>query len=91
MVITSVQIFQTQEDRLKAYATITIDNCFIIRDIKIIQGYDGLFVAMPAKKMKDGSYKDVAHPLNQSTRAIVEETILNAYKEQIAKAAKPSV
>ncbi len=79
MNITDVQIFPVEEDKLKAYATITIDNCFLVRDLKIIQGHTGVFVAMPAKKRKDGSFRDIAHPLNQEMRAILEEKVLSAY------------
>lgn len=83
MNITDVQIFIVNEDKLKAYATITIDECFVVRDLKVIQGLSGLFVAMPAKKRKDGSFKDIAHPLNQGTRAMVEEKVLGAYQRAV--------
>ena len=69
MKITEVKVFPVNEERLKAYVTITIDGCFVVRDLKIIKGNDGLFVAMPSKKRKDGQFKDIAHPLNQETRA----------------------
>lgn len=82
--ITDVQIYPTTEDKLKAYAVITIDGCFVVRDIKIIEGHTGLFVAMPAKKKKDGTYKDVAHPLNQETREFIEQKILGAYHEKMS-------
>jgi stage V sporulation protein G len=80
MNITDVQIFIVNEDKLKAYATITIDDCFVVRDLKVINGLTGLFVAMPAKKRKDGSFKDIAHPLNQETRHDLEERVLAAYR-----------
>lgn len=85
MNITEVQVFIVNEDKLKAYATITIDDCFVVRDLKIIQGLSGVFVAMPAKKRKDGSFRDIAHPLNQETRQDLEERVLKAYHEQVAK------
>ncbi|MGE0616746.1 MAG: septation regulator SpoVG [Bacteriovoracia bacterium] len=85
MDITEVKIFPVDEDKLKAYVTIVLDNCFVVRDLKIINGNTGLFVAMPSKKRKDGSYKDVAHPLNQSTRSQMEEQILNAYLAEIKR------
>ncbi len=69
MKITEVKVFPVNEDRLKAYVSITIENCFVVRDLKVIRGNDGLFVAMPSKKRKDGQFKDIAHPLNQETRA----------------------
>jgi len=82
MNITSIQLHIINEDKLKAFATLTIEECFVIRDIKIIRGHSGLFVAMPAKKGKDGVYRDIAHPINQSTRSELEEKILIAYQEQ---------
>ena len=91
MEITDVQIYPVNEDKLKAYATITIDDCFVVRDLKIIQGLSGVFVAMPAKKRKDGSFRDVAHPLNQETRQILEEKVLAAYRASLANAAELNV
>jgi stage V sporulation protein G len=89
MDITDVQIFIVNEDKLKAYATITIDACFVVRDLKVIQGLTGIFVAMPAKKRKDGTFRDIAHPLNQQTRELVESKVLQAY-ENFSKAASPN-
>lgn len=63
MRITDVKIILVNEDRLKAYVTITIEECFVVRDLKIISGNDGLFVAMPSKKKKDNTFRDIAHPL----------------------------
>jgi len=68
MEITEVRVFPVNEDKLKAYATITFDRCFVVRDLKVIQGNNGLFVAMPSNKRKDGTFKDTAHPLNTETR-----------------------
>ncbi len=83
MEITEVKVFPVNEDRLKAYVSITIDNCFVIRDLKIIEGTGGLFVAMPSKKRKDGQFKDIAHPLNQETRTDIENKIFEAYENEI--------
>ncbi|NCN40850.1 septation regulator SpoVG [bacterium] len=83
MKITDVKVFPVNEERLKAYITITIDDCFVIRDLKIIKGHDGLFVAMPSKKRKDGQFKDIAHPLNQETRSHIETSVFEAYKAQV--------
>jgi stage V sporulation protein G len=85
MEITEVKVFPVDEEKLKAYITIVLDNCFVVRDLKIISGTAGLFVAMPSKRRKDGTFKDIAHPLNQSTRAIMEQTILDAYLVEIKK------
>ncbi len=85
MEITEVRVFPVGEERLKAYATITFDDCFIIRDLKIINGNNGLFVAMPSKKRKDGTFRDTAHPLNNSTREMIEEIVLKEYENEIEK------
>ncbi len=78
--ITEVKVFPVNEERLKAYISITIDDCFVVRDLKIIQGPTGLFVAMPSKKRKDGQFRDIAHPLNQETRALIEDMVFEAYE-----------
>ncbi len=83
MVITEIKVFPVNEDRLKAYVSITIDNCFVVRDLKIIEGTTGLFVAMPSKKRKDGQFKDIAHPLNQETRQMIEDKVFEAYELQV--------
>jgi stage V sporulation protein G len=80
MNITDVKVFLVDEDKLRAYVTITLDACFVVRDLKVIQGGGGLFVAMPAKKRKDGSYKDIAHPLNAEMRALLEQRVLKEYE-----------
>ena len=83
MNITDVKVYPVEEDKLKAYVTITLDNCFVIRDLKVIHGASGLFIAMPAKRRKDGSYKDIAHPLNADTRNQMERTILLEYERHV--------
>jgi stage V sporulation protein G len=83
--ISDVQIFLANEDKLKAYATITFEDAFIVRDLKIIQGTAGLFVAMPAKKRKDGTFKDIAHPLNPTMREHIEERVFEAYHKAIGQ------
>lgn len=80
MQVTEVNVFPVNEEKLKAYVTITFDNCFVVRDLKIINGKDGLFVAMPSKKRKDGTFKDTAHPLNNETRDMIESAVLAAYE-----------
>ena len=85
MEITEVKIFTVDEEKLKAYVTIVIDGCFVVRDLKVINGNAGLFVAMPSKRRKDGSFKDIAHPLNQATRAMLEKKVLDAYLEEVKK------
>lgn len=85
MEVTEVRVFLAEEEdeRLKAYATVTFDNCFVVRDLKIISGNTGLFVAMPSKKRKDGTYKDVAHPIHSDFRQALEQTILAKYNDEI--------
>ena len=83
MKITEVKVFPVNEERLKAYVTITIDDVFVVRDLKIIKGNEGLFVAMPSKKRKDGQFKDIAHPLNQETRNDIEVAVFDAYEKEI--------
>ena len=83
MNITDVRVFPVDEDKLKAYVTITLDDCFVVRDLKVIHGASGLFIAMPAKRRKDGTYKDIAHPLNADTRTQMERIILDAYARQV--------
>jgi len=83
MKITEVKIFPVNEDRLKAYVTITFEACFVVRDLKVIQGPQGLFVAMPSKKRKDGQFRDIAHPLNQETRQHIEDMVFEAYEKQL--------
>ena len=85
MDITDVKIFPVDEEKLKAYVTITLDACFVVRDLKVIQGSAGLFVAMPAKKRKDGTYKDIAHPLNTDMRSRMERVILDQYERSTAR------
>lgn len=80
MNITDVKVFLVDEDKLRAYVTITLDACFVVRDLKVIQGTSGLFVAMPAKKRKDGTYKDIAHPLNAEMRSLLEHRVLAEYE-----------
>ena len=85
MDVTEVRVFPVDEDRLKAYVTITFDNCFVVRDLKVIDGNKGLFVAMPSKKRKDGTYRDMAHPLNNETRHMIEGRVLEEYRREMQK------
>lgn len=91
MEITDVKIFLRNEEKLKAYATITLDDCFIVRDVKVIQGSNGLFIAMPSRKKPDGTYKDIAHPLNNETRKKIEDKVLEFYKKELENPTKPEM
>jgi stage V sporulation protein G len=79
MEITEVKVFPINEEKLKAFVSIVFDQCFMVNDIKIIQGRDGLFISMPSRKKKNGEFKDVAHPLNNETRRMIEEKVLAEY------------
>ena len=79
MEITEVKVFPIQEEKLKAFVSIVFDHCFMVNDIKIIQGRDGLFISMPSRKKKNGEFKDVAHPLNNETRRMIEDKVLSEY------------
>jgi len=85
MEITEVRVFPVNEEKLKAYVTITLDRCFVVRDLKVIHGTTGLFIAMPAKRRKDGTFKDIAHPLNSETRERMEKVILAEYERELKK------
>jgi stage V sporulation protein G len=86
MEITEVRVFPVHEEKLKAYVTITLDDCFVVRDLKVIQGNGAaLFIAMPAKRRKDGTFKDIAHPLNQETRQRMERAILAEYERELRR------
>ena len=86
MKITEIRISLRDDNKLKAFASITLDNCFVIRGLKIIEGAKGVFVAMPSRKRPDGTYQDVAHPINNETRDWMEGLIIEAYKEELQNA-----
>ena len=84
MKITDVRVRKVETDsKMKAVASITIDDVFVVHDIKIIEGEKGLFIAMPSKKGNDGEYRDIAHPISATTRAEVQRLILEKYEEAI--------
>lgn len=82
MEITGIKIKKIATDnKMKAIASITIDDCFAIHDIKVIENEDKVFVAMPNKRLKDGTFKDVAHPINFETRSMIEQAVIEAYNQ----------
>lgn len=81
MEITEVRIYLTDEEHVIAYASIVLDEAFIIRDLKVIEMSGKIIIAMPSKKMKDGTYRDTAHPLNYETRRKIEAKVLEACEE----------
>lgn len=82
MRITDVRVRRiTQSGKMKAVVSITLDNEFVVHDIKVIDGEKGLFIAMPSRKSADGEYRDIAHPINADMRKLVEDAILQTYRE----------
>ncbi len=82
-----VRLVKKDEGKLKAVASITIDNCFVVHDVKILEGSDDFFIAMPSKKTPDGEYKDIVHPLNTETREMLKKVVLEEFekvKSQVA-------
>ena len=83
MNITQVKVFPVYEDKLKAFVSVVFDHAFMVNDIKVIQGKDGLFLSMPSRRKKNGEFKDVAHPLNNETRRMLEEQVLKEYRKVV--------
>ena len=90
MNITQVKVFPVAEEKLKAYVSIVLDDCFLVSDLKVIQGPNGLFISMPSKRKKNGEFKDIAHPLNRETRERMEKRILEEYEKVKAAAPAPA-
>ena len=82
--ITEVRISLRNDEKLKAFVSITLDNSFVIRGLKIIQGNSGLFVAMPSRKRPDGQHQDLAHPINDSTRKYLTERVMAEFARELA-------
>lgn len=83
MKITSINVHKkNDETKMKGIASVLIDDCFVIRDIRIIEGKEGLFIAMPSRKNANGEYHDIAHPINAETRKMFEDAILNEYNKE---------
>ena len=87
MQITEVRVFPVDEEKLKAYASSVLDACFIVNDLNVIEGKRGLFISMPSRRRKRGGYRDVAHPLNNETRRMIEEQVLAEYQRALGSAA----
>lgn len=89
MQITDIRIRKVDKDgKMKAVVSITIDDAFVVHDIKIIEGEKGLFVAMPSRKASDGEYRDIAHPINSGTREKIQKMILDKYDEVLSETAE---
>lgn len=86
MQITDVRVRKiTKEGKMKAIVSITIDEVFVVHDIKVIEGEKGLFIAMPSKKATDGEYRDIAHPINSETRDMIQRLILERYEQALSE------
>ena len=84
MQITDVRVRKiAKEGKMKAIVSITLDNEFVVHDIKVIEGDEGLFIAMPSKKAADGEYRDIAHPINSATRDLIQRIILESYEKAV--------
>ena len=84
MQITDVRVRKiTKEGKMKAVVSITLDDEFVVHDIKVIEGEKGLFIAMPSKKATDGEYRDIAHPINSSTRENLQKVLLESYENAV--------
>ena len=80
-----IRLVTKEESKLKAVASMTIEDCFVVHDIKVIQGQEDYFIAMPSRKTNDGEYKDIVHPINTETREQIIKIVLDAFKEELAK------
>lgn len=86
MQITDVRVRKiTKEGKMKAIVSITLEGEFVVHDIKVIEGEKGLFIAMPSRRMSDGEYRDIAHPINSETRDMVQKIILDKYNEVLSE------
>ncbi len=85
MDISEIRITLRDDNKLKGFASITLENAFVIRGLKIIEGASGLFIAMPSRKRKDGTFQDIAHPINMATREWMENQIIAAYRLEVQR------
>ncbi len=84
MQITDIKVRKINaEGRMKAVVSVTFDDCFVVHDIKVIEGQEKLFIAMPSRKTPDGEFKDIAHPINADTRELLQNMILASYEESL--------
>ena len=81
-----VRLVKKEEGKLKAVASVTIDNCFVIHDVKVLEGNEDFFIAMPSKKTPDGEYKDIVHPINTETREMLKKAVLDEFEKARSRA-----
>ena len=89
MEITEIRVHLREEDKLKAFVTVTFDSCFVVRNMKIIEGNKGLLLCMPSRKLPNGTYKDIAHPITVEFRSFLEGRIMSAYEDEVKRAGQP--
>ncbi len=86
MEVTDVRIRRlAQEGKMRAIVSITISDKFVVHDVRVIEGNNGLFVAMPSKRTPNGEFRDIAHPINAETRAIIQDAVLNVYQKEVSE------
>ncbi len=85
MEISEVRVTIRTDDKLKAFASVTFDNCFVVRGLKVIQGNKGLFVAMPSRRRPDGTFQDIAHPINSTMRERIESAVIGEYEAELSR------
>ncbi|MCP4633634.1 MAG: septation regulator SpoVG [candidate division Zixibacteria bacterium] len=83
MDITEIRITLRNEEKLRAFANVTFDNAFVVRGLKVINGRKGFFISMPSRRRKDGTHHDIAHPINNNTRKVIEDAVLVAYEKEV--------
>jgi stage V sporulation protein G len=83
--ITEIRVTLRKEDKLKAFVNVTFDNAFVVRGLKVINGNTGYFVSMPSRRRPDGTHQDIAHPINNEARRMIEERVLAAYQEKVKR------
>ncbi len=86
MEISEIRVTLRNEDKLKAFVTVTFDKCFAVRNMKIVEGEKGVMLCMPSRKLPDGTFKDVAHPINVEFRTYLEKRIFTAYEDEVKRA-----
>ncbi|MBI4744066.1 MAG: septation regulator SpoVG [Actinobacteria bacterium] len=86
MKITKVNVKPVEMNKVKAIASITIDDNFVVHDLRVVEGEKGLFVAMPSRKLPNGEYRDIAHPINMQTREMVQEAVLEEFSRLLVRA-----
>ncbi len=87
MIVTDVRVRKiTQEGKMRAIVSVTLNDKFVVHDVRVIEGNNGLFVAMPSKRTPNGEFRDIAHPINSETREVIQESVLEVYNRELSAA-----